>query len=114
MDHTSITKFIEWRFGLKAMSPRDAAAINPAATAFDFRRPRFDVPNLPVPQIDPVTLATSLAGLAAGPNPVPELTEAALARAPRELLQLRETGVRISTFDRATGLVGELGRMLRS
>ena len=110
MDHASATRFIEWRFGLKAMTPRDAAAHNPALTAFDFRRPRFDVPALPMPKLDPTATAESLLGVAGLPNPVPELTEVSLARVPRELLQLPEPGRRFAlpTWDRTTGVVGLL------
>jgi phospholipase C len=46
-DHTSILKFVEWRFGLKPLAPRDAAARN-IAEALDFSRPRTSVPDLPM------------------------------------------------------------------
>lgn len=57
-DHTSITKFIQWRFltGSPSLSKRNAAALNPVY-AFDFSKMRTDVPALPVPAIDE-TLAT--------------------------------------------------------
>jgi len=49
-DHTSVLKLIEWRFGLPALSARDAQASN-LATALDFgrhntRAPRFRVPHV--------------------------------------------------------------------
>jgi phospholipase C len=49
-DHASVLKLIEWRFGLPALSPRDAHANN-LATALDFgrhdaRAPRFQVPHV--------------------------------------------------------------------
>jgi phospholipase C len=37
-DHTSILKLVEWRWGLKPLSPRDAGAGN-LAEALDFRTP---------------------------------------------------------------------------
>ncbi len=41
-DHTSILKFIEWRFGLGSLTPRDAAAAN-IGELFDFgQAPRVD------------------------------------------------------------------------
>jgi phospholipase C len=46
-DHTSILKFVEWRFGLQPLAPRDAAARN-LAHALDFANPRFDPPSLPL------------------------------------------------------------------
>jgi len=44
-DHTSILRMIEWRFGLPALTPRDAAANN-LAEVLDFTAP----PNLSAPQ----------------------------------------------------------------
>jgi phospholipase C len=46
-DHTSILKFVEWRFGLKSLAPRDAAARN-LAYALDFAEPDLRVPKLPL------------------------------------------------------------------
>ena len=37
-DHTSILRFVEERYGLSALSTRDAAA-NPMLEAFDFTKP---------------------------------------------------------------------------
>jgi phospholipase C len=42
-DHTSILHFIERRFGLPALTRRDAAA-NPMLEFFDFSSPRFENP----------------------------------------------------------------------
>ena len=47
LDHASIVRFLSWRFGLRALAPRDRAAGN-LAWAFDFRRPDFGIPTLPV------------------------------------------------------------------
>ena len=48
-DHTSILKMIEWRFGLKPLTPRDRAARN-IAEAMDFhRRPNLKAPQWEVP-----------------------------------------------------------------
>jgi phospholipase C len=48
-DHTSVLKMIEWRWGLPALTPRDAAARNIAevldfSTAPDLTAPRWAVP----------------------------------------------------------------------
>jgi len=48
-DHTSILKLIEWRFGLPALSVRDAAARNLAA-ALDFSRRDLSAPTFRVPR----------------------------------------------------------------
>jgi phospholipase C len=50
-DHTSILKMVEWRFGLKPLTKRDAAARN-LAESFDFARPQLAVPDLPL-VVDP-------------------------------------------------------------
>ena len=48
-DHTSILKMIEWRWGLKALTPRDSAARN-LAEVLDFAaKPRLSVPRYSVP-----------------------------------------------------------------
>src|SRR5499427_6076662 len=53
-DHTSVLKFIEWRWGLVPLTPRDAADdITNLARVFDFDRPDFSVPNLPQPIAPP-------------------------------------------------------------
>ena len=53
LDHTSVLKFIEWRWGLSPLSVRDATATN-LADVLDFknarpRRPEYEVPNLAIP-----------------------------------------------------------------
>jgi phospholipase C len=62
-DHTSILRFIEDRFGLPALTRRDAAA-NPMLELFDFHRPSFLRP----PTLRPATInAAQLAACAASP-----------------------------------------------
>ncbi len=51
-DHTSIMRFIEARFGLPAMSRRDANA-QPPYDMFDFSHHDTAIPDLPVPTVDP-------------------------------------------------------------
>src|SRR5947209_4423749 len=46
-DHTSILKFVEWRFGLAPLAPRDRAARN-LAYALDFAHPKQSMPSLPL------------------------------------------------------------------
>jgi phospholipase C len=46
-EHTSILKFVEWRFGLQHLSARDMHARN-LAYSLDFEHPNVSVPNLPV------------------------------------------------------------------
>ena len=46
-DHTSMLKFVEWRWGLQPLAPRDAAARN-LAYALDFAKPDLSVPSLPL------------------------------------------------------------------
>lgn len=56
-DHTSITRFIETRFKLAALTRRDANA-DPLTDLFDFRKPSFATPPpLPTPTVDPQKLA---------------------------------------------------------
>ncbi len=45
-DHTSILKMVEWRFGLPALTPRDAAANN-IAEVLDFTAPNITAPLMP-------------------------------------------------------------------
>jgi phospholipase C len=60
-DHTSILRTIEIRFGLKALSRRDAAAA-PMTDFFDFSHPAYATPpKLPVATIDPRGAAQCLA-----------------------------------------------------
>jgi len=46
-DHTSVLKLIEWRFALKALTPRDAAAAN-IAEVLDFTAPNLHAGQLPL------------------------------------------------------------------
>ena len=56
-DHTSILRFIETRFGLPALSRRDAAA-NPMLEFFDFSHAAFATPpSLPAPPLNPAEVA---------------------------------------------------------
>jgi phospholipase C len=91
-DHTSVLKMIEWRWGLPALTPRDAAARN-LAEVLDFRRPpdltapRWSVPlAVPLPCVSGVT--SSLPALPViGPVPGPtehQLTWAALSAQARD------------------------------
>jgi phospholipase C len=50
-DHVSITRLIEARFGLPALTARDANA-DPLLDLFDFAAPRPGVPALPPPRLD--------------------------------------------------------------
>src|SRR5262249_7708702 len=53
-DHTSVLKFIEWRWNLLPLTPRDASGdITNLARVFDFEHPDFSVPNLPSPVAPP-------------------------------------------------------------
>ena len=47
-DHTSVLKMIEWRWGLPALSVRDAAANN-LAEVLDFNLVRHSAPSYVVP-----------------------------------------------------------------
>ena len=56
-DHTSILRFIEYRFGLPSLTNRDANA-DPMLEMFDFNTPTFATPpSLPAATIDPTQLA---------------------------------------------------------
>ena len=56
-DHTSITRFIETRFKLPALTKRDANA-DPLTDLFDFKKAAFSTPpSLPTPTVDPQKLA---------------------------------------------------------
>ena len=65
-DHTSITRFIEAKFKLPALTNRDANA-NPMFDFFDFGHPNTTVPQLAEAQIDPTALDACLK-LFNGPN----------------------------------------------
>jgi phospholipase C len=63
-DHTAILKLIEWRWGLHALTLRDAsAAIGNPVAKFDFASPNTTVPTLPNPATVP-GLPCLLQGLA--------------------------------------------------
>jgi len=51
VDHTSITRLVEARFGLPAMTARDANAW-PLLDLFDFDHPDLSIPTLPTPIVD--------------------------------------------------------------
>lgn len=75
-DHTSILKMIEWRFGLPALTPRDAAAAN-LAEVLDFGAPDTSAAQWSVPTV------TSLPCLVTGTQPLGDAATtgtAALAR----------------------------------
>jgi phospholipase C len=55
-DHTSVLKFIETRFGLPALTRRDAAA-DPMLRMFDFSHMSIPHPHLPSAPIDPADVA---------------------------------------------------------
>jgi phospholipase C len=49
-DHTSVLKFIEWRWSLNTLSPRDAGTdLNNLAYALDFTKSVTALPSLPTP-----------------------------------------------------------------
>jgi len=53
-DHTSILKFIEWRWGLPPLTPRDASNdLENFARVLKFGRPRTEIPDLPSPVAPP-------------------------------------------------------------
>ena len=53
-DHTSVLKFIEWRWNLAPLTARDASPrITNLAHALDFEHPDFSVPDLPLPPAPP-------------------------------------------------------------
>jgi phospholipase C len=52
IDHTSVTRFIELRFGLKALTARDANAW-PLLDLFDWAKPDTSIPALPAAVVDP-------------------------------------------------------------
>jgi phospholipase C len=55
-DHTSVIRFLSARFGLPAMTARDANA-DALLDMFDFSRPNFEKPELAEAVVDPVKLA---------------------------------------------------------
>jgi phospholipase C len=65
-DHTSVLKLIEWRWGLRPLTPRDASSdVLSLAYALNFKEPHDSVPNLPEPQA-PQIAAPCLANLGGG------------------------------------------------
>ena len=51
-DHTSILKLIEWRWGLAALTPRDASSdVHNLAEALNFAQPVIALPTLPKPSV---------------------------------------------------------------
>lgn len=56
IDHTSVTRFVELRFGLKALTRRDANAW-PLLDLFDWKNPDPSVPVLPEAVVDPARSA---------------------------------------------------------
>jgi len=53
-DHTSILKLIEWRWGLPALTARDASTdVRNLAHMLNLRHPRVGVPHLPTPTEPP-------------------------------------------------------------
>ena len=59
-DHTSILRFVEARFGLPALTHRDANAV-PPFDMFDFTSPDTSVPSLPDAPVDQTQLAACAA-----------------------------------------------------
>ena len=79
-DHTSVLKMIEWRWGLPALTPRDAAAGNIAEVLNFSAPPDLTAPRWNVPAVLPEACPAGTAP--AGSAPVPtehELTWAAVA-----------------------------------
>ena len=61
-DHTSILRFIEYRYGLPSLTNRDANA-DPMLEMFDFNNPQFTTPPLlPAATIDPAKAAACPSG----------------------------------------------------
>src|SRR4051812_45892008 len=64
-DHSSILKFVEWRWGLETLTPRDANAAN-FASALDFSAPNAKAPDIPnVPDPGPHLCGSPDVGMAA-------------------------------------------------
>ena len=66
-DHTSILRFVEARFGLPALTHRDANAV-PPFDMFDFTQANLDVPALPDATVDPTQHAACAAMYPAKPG----------------------------------------------
>ena len=83
-DHTSITRFIETRFKLPALTKRDANA-DPLTDLFDFKKAAFKKPpTLPTPTVDPQHLDDCISAIptTAAPGLRPRHGPAAVACAP--------------------------------
>jgi phospholipase C len=66
-DHTSILKLIEWRFGLDALTARDASDdIGNLVCILDFENPHVEVPDLPLPDAPPPQACGTLQASAQG------------------------------------------------
>ena len=52
LEHASVARFLEWRFGLEPLGVRDANAGN-ILGSLDFANGDISVPRLPVPTVDP-------------------------------------------------------------
>ena len=65
-DHTSITRFVEAKFKLPALTNRDANA-NPMFDFFDFAHPDTSVPQLAEAKVDPTALDACIKFFS-GPN----------------------------------------------
>ena len=68
-DHTSVLKMIEWRWGLPALTPRDATARNIAEVLNFSAHPNLTAPQWSVPTVLPE--ACTVSPPAGGPAPVP-------------------------------------------
>ncbi len=93
LDHTSILKLIEWRFGLDPLTARDGSRdIENLARALKFKHPDATVPTLPTPEEPPPVPCVPLAATepsAAGAEPAPSDTTD--SRSP--WLGLRDSGL---------------------
>ncbi len=67
-EHSAILKLVEWRFGLPALTPRDAASNN-IAQVLDFRHPDPSRPTIVVPTDPGPQPCSPPAARSAGPEP---------------------------------------------
>ncbi len=88
MDHTSVLRMIEWRFGLAPLTVRDAGAAN-LARLLDFRNPRTaPAPRYAVPAasgklcVESPFSGREVAGAGAGANAAPNAVPNASSNAP--------------------------------
>ena len=97
-DHTSVLKFIEWRWNLPPLTPRDASSdVNNLAYVLDFNNPQTAVPNVPKPHT-PFFVVPCFANLFGGSLFSPELSR---------------PGATPSTSSRRTAVWGDLRTMAR-